>query len=167
METIKYFDFWFTEEGRNLSNFGVEGVHWDMVDGEPTYREEILTNGRPVNSQMYEIGAQIFRGYWQDYRYEIQWTNEIALAGIELYSQGDYLVDQFLGVAFTPEEQNIYDRYWPSIQTYMLERQQAWILGSGDILEDWDDYLATLDRMGMNDVLEVMNSAYARQYASN
>lgn len=167
VETVKYFDFWFTEEGRNLSNFGVEGIHWDMVDGEPIYREEILTNGRAVNSQMYEIGAQIQRGYWQDYRYEIQWTNEIALAGIELYSQGDYLVDQFLGVAFTPDEQSVYDRYWPSIRTYMLERQQAWILGSGDILEDWDDYLETLDQMGMNEVLEVMNSAYARQYASN
>ncbi len=164
VETIKYFDFFFTPEGRNLSNFGVEGVHWDMVDGEPIYKPEIVSGERAVNSQMYDIGAQIQRGYWQDYRYEIQWTNEIALAGIALYDEGDYLVDQFLGVAFNEEEQSVFDKYWSSIRTYMLERQQAWLLGTGDVEAEWDDYLADLDRQGFNDVVAVMQSAYDRQY---
>ncbi|WP_439137862.1 extracellular solute-binding protein [Roseicyclus sp.] len=163
IETIRYFDFWFTEEGRNMANFGVEGVHFDVIDGEPIYRSEILNSDRAVNSQMYEIGAQIQRGYWQDYRYEWQWTSEAARAGIELYSQHDLLVPQFLGVSFNEEEQAIYDRYWPSIRTYMLERQQAWVLGSGDVTADWDDYVSTLADMGLDQVLEVMNSAYARQ----
>lgn len=164
-ETIKYFDFWFTEEGRNLSNFGVEGKTWDMVDGEPTYKPEVLNSDTPVNSQMYLEGAQIYRGYWMDYRYEWQWTSDAAREGIELYDANDLLVDQFLGVAFDQEEQQIYDRYWPSIQTYMLERQQAWILGSGDVQEDWDDYIETLNDMGLQEVLDVMNSAYERQYS--
>lgn len=165
VETIKYFDFWFTPEGRNLANFGVEGVHWDMVDGEPIYKEDILTNGRAVNSQMYEIGAQMYRGYWQDYRYEIQWTSDAALEGIALYEANDLLVPDFLGVSFNKEEKAIYDQYWPSIQTYMLERQQAWILGTGDVEADWADYISTLDRMGYQQVIEVMNSAYKRQYS--
>jgi len=84
VETIKYFDFWFTEEGRNLSNFGVEGKTWDMVDGEPTYKPQVLNSDSPVNSQMYLEGAQIYRGYWMDYRYEWQWTDEGAREGIEL-----------------------------------------------------------------------------------
>lgn len=62
VETIKYFDFWFTEEGRLLSNFGVEGDTWNMVDGQPVYTEEVLTNGQPVNAQMWAVGAQIQRG---------------------------------------------------------------------------------------------------------
>lgn len=164
VETIKYFDFFFTPEGRNLSNFGVEGETWNMVDGEPIFTEEVLTNGRAINSQMYEVGAQIQRGYWQDYRYEAQWTNEISLEGIALYDAGDYLIPQFLGVAFTEDEQKVYDKYWPSIRTYMLERQQAWILGTGDVEADWDAYTAQLDKMGLNDVLEVMNAAHTRQY---
>ena len=164
VETIKYFDFWFTTEGRLLSNFGVEGEHYDMIDGEPIYKEEMLTNGRAMNSQMYEVGAQIQRGYWQDYRYEIQWTSEAALEGIALYDQGDYLIDQFLGVAFNEEEQAVFDRYWSSIRTYMLERQQAWILGTGDVEADWDDYLAQLDQLGYSQVITAMNSAYQRQY---
>ncbi|MEQ9636650.1 MAG: extracellular solute-binding protein [Devosia marina] len=165
VETIKYFDFWFTETGRNLSNFGVEGETWDMIDGEPIFKPEVLNSDTPVNSQMYLVGAQIYRGYWQDYRYEDQWTSDAAREGIALYEANDLLIDQFLGVAFNEEEQAVYDRYWPSLRTYMLERQQAWILGSGDVEAEWDDYVNTLNRMGYDKVIEVMNTAYERQYS--
>ncbi|AMY71013.1 extracellular solute-binding protein [Frigidibacter mobilis] len=164
VETIKYFDFWFTEEGRLLANFGVEGETWNMVDGEPVYKPDVLKSDSPVNSQMYLVGAQIQRGFWQDYRYEIQWTSDAALKGIELYEANDLLIPDFLGVSFTKEEQAVYDRYWPSILTYMLERQQAWILGSGNVDADWDSYTATLAKMRYQDVIDVMNSAYKRQY---
>ncbi|AKS46659.1 carbohydrate ABC transporter substrate-binding protein, CUT1 family [Octadecabacter temperatus] len=165
IETIKYFDFWFTEEGRRLANFGVEGQQYTMVDGEATFTEEFLTNGEPVNNQLYRVGSQLqARGYYQDYGYEAQWSNEFALEGIALYDEGDYLVDQFLGVAFNADEQRVYDRTFSSIRDYMLERQQGWILGNSDVNEDWDAYIATLNDMGYQELLEVMNSAYARQY---
>lgn len=164
--TIKYFDFWFSPEGRRLVNFGVEGEQYNVVDGEAIFTEEFLNNG-PVNSQLYQIGAQLHaRGYFQDYKYEIQWSNEFALEGIALYDEGDYLIDQFLGVAFNEDEQAVYDKHWPSIRTYMLERQQAWILGNGDVEADWEDYMAELNNMGLSDVLGAMQSAYDRQYGT-
>ncbi|MEL6522835.1 MAG: extracellular solute-binding protein [Pseudomonadota bacterium] len=164
--TIKYFDFWFSPEGRRLVNFGIEGQQYAMEDGEPVFTQEFLEGG-PVNSQLYQIGAQLHaRGYFQDYNYEIQWTNEFALEGIALYDQGDYLIDQFLGVSFNEDEQAVYDRYWPTILTYMQERQQAWILGSSDVMADWDGYVAELNKMGLEDVLAAMQSAYDRQYGS-
>ncbi|MEJ6402659.1 sugar ABC transporter permease [Yoonia sp. 2307UL14-13] len=167
VETIRYFDFWFTEEGRRLANFGVEGQQYEMVDGEPKFTEEVLTNGQPVNNQLYGVGSQLqARGYYQDYNYEIQWSNEFALEGIALYDEGDYLIDQFLGVSFNEEEQKVYDRYWPSIRDYMLEKQQAWILGSGDVEAEWDAYLEQLEKQGFSEVMAVMQSAYERQYAN-
>ena len=168
VETIKYFDFYFSEEGRRLVNFGVEGEQYNMVDGKPQFTEEFLTNGEPVNAQLWAIGAQLqARGFYQDYEYERQWSNKYALEGIELYDQGDYLIDQFLGVAFNQEEQKVYDKHWASIRDYMLERQQAWILGSGDVIADWDGYMAQLKKMGYDDVIAVMQSAYDRQYGNN
>ncbi len=164
--TIKYFDFWFSPEGRRLVNFGIEGQQYDVVDGEAIFKPEFLDAG-PVNSQLYQIGAQLHaRGYFQDYKYEIQWSNEFALEGIALYDEGDYLIDQFLGVAFNVDEQAVYDKHWPSIRTYMLERQQAWILGSGDVEADWASYTAELEKMGLSKVLAAMQSAYERQYNS-
>lgn len=165
VETIKYFDFWFSPEGRDIANFGVEGKTFNYVDGEPKFTEEFLTNGRPVNSQLYEVGAQLqARGYFQDYEYEKQWSNKFALEGIALYDKGDYLIPQFLGVAFNKDEQKVYDKSMSQLRTYMLERQQAWILGTGDVEKEWDDYMATLKKMGLEKVLGVMQSAYDRQY---
>lgn len=164
VETIKYMDFWWTEEGRRLANFGVEGEQYTMVDGKAIFTDAVLESDRPLNSQLTDIGAQVRRGFWQDYNYEIQWTNEHALKGIALYDSGDYLIDQFLGVAFNEEEQAVYDKHWVSIQTYMLEKQQAWVLGSADVEAEWDAYMKELDKLGFSKVLEAMQSAYDRQY---
>ena len=164
VETIKYFDFWFTPEGRRLANFGVEGLHYDVVGGEAIFKQEFLDAG-PVNRSLYQVGSQLqARGYFQDYKYEIQWSNEFALEGIALYDEGDYLIDQFLGVSFNADEQKVYDKHWGTIRDYMLERQQAWVLGNGDVEADWNDYQAQLKKLGLDDVLGVMQSAYDRQY---
>ena len=155
------------EEGRRLANFGVEGQQYEMVDGEPIFTQEFLDAG-PVNRSLYQVGAQLQgRGYFHEYNYEIQWSNEFALEGIALYDSGDYLIPDFLGVAFTADEQRVYDRTWSGIRDYMLERQQSWILGNGDVMADWDEYIATLDEMGMQELLVVMQSAYDRQYGVN
>ena len=164
IETIKYFDFYFSEEGRRLANFGIEGTHYDMVDGNPIFKPEVLNADKPINAQMWSIGAQVPRGFRQDYAYEKQWSNKFALEGIALYDKGDYLIPQFLGVAFNAEEKKVFDKYWATAQNYMLEKQQAWILGSADVDKDWDAYIAQLDRMGYPKVIEVMQSAHDRQY---
>lgn len=166
VEAIKYFDFIFTEAGRRLYNFGVEGQHYDMVDGKPIFNDKVLKAGRPVNAVMWDAGAQIPIGFYQDFAYEVQWTNKFAQAGIDLYDTGDYLIDEFLGVAFSKKEKKTYDRYWPSILTYMLEVQQGWTMGTKDIDADWAGYQKRLKELGFDKVMEIMQKAYDRQYKS-
>lgn len=48
----------------------------------------------------------------------------------------------------------------------MLERQQAWVLGTGDVEADWDGYIDQLNKMGLQEVLGVMQSAHERQYGN-
>ena len=164
VETIKYFDFFFSEEGRRLANFGIEGKHYDMIDGKPIFKPEVLNADKPINAQLWSVGAQVPRGFHMDYSYEMQWSNKHALEGIALYDEGDYLVPEFFGVALNKKEKSVYDKYWMSIQNYMLEKQQAWILGTRDVDADWDDYMSQVERMGYSKVMEVMQSAYDRQY---
>ncbi|ANG61404.1 sugar ABC transporter permease [Marinobacterium aestuarii] len=164
VETIKYFDFVFTDTGRKLFNFGVEGEHWNLVDGKATYTPEVLGSDKPVNAQMWEIGAQIPVGFHMDYAYERQWTNDIALAGIDLYEKENYIIPQFSGIAMTVEERKVYDKHWPNILTYMLETQQAWILGSRDVDADWDSYMQRINDLGFEKVQAALQSGYNRQY---
>jgi putative aldouronate transport system substrate-binding protein len=162
IETIKLFDFYFTKQGRILSNFGVEGQQYDMKDGKPVYKDEVLKAARAVNSQMYDVGAQIPLGYWQDYEYERQWTPADAMADIDAYTQ--YLIPQFNGVNLTAEERAVYDEAWPDIRSYMVETAQNWFIGAKDVNQTWDDYQKRLKSMGYDKVMTVMQRAYDRQY---
>lgn len=38
---VEYINYLFSEEGSRVISSGVEGIHWDYVDGVPTYKEEI------------------------------------------------------------------------------------------------------------------------------
>ncbi|MGG6310842.1 ABC transporter substrate-binding protein [Paenibacillus macerans] len=42
VRTIKFLDFLASEEGQYLMMWGVEGEHWDMVDGKHVPRQEVL-----------------------------------------------------------------------------------------------------------------------------
>lgn len=167
IETIKYFDFWFTQEGKRLANFGIEGEHYDLVDGKPLFKKEVLEADTPVNAQMWAIGAQVQRGFPMDYQNEVQWSNKYALEGIELYDQGDYLLEPFMGVSLNTKEKDIYDKHWVTIRDYMVEMQQAWILGSRDIEKDWPKYQESIERMGYSKVVSAMQAAYDRAYKTN
>lgn len=163
VEAIQYFDFVFSEAGIRLFNFGVEGVHYDRVDGKPVFKDHILNNGRPVNSQMWDIGAQVPIGFLMDYSYEPQWLNQTALDGIELYRRGNWQIEEFLGVAFSKEERRLYDRHWPSILSYMLEMQQGWALGTRDVDADWEGYQERLSELGLPTVMSILQKAHDRQ----
>ena len=32
---VQWMDFWFTEEGARLANFGTEGISYTLVNGKP------------------------------------------------------------------------------------------------------------------------------------
>ena len=45
-EAVKWLDYLYSEEGSLLINFGIEGVHYNMVNGEPIFTDAIL---KPAN----------------------------------------------------------------------------------------------------------------------
>ena len=57
---VEWADFWYSDEGMNLLNFGIEGETYNMVDGHAVYTDKILNNpdGLDVNMAM----ALTFRG---------------------------------------------------------------------------------------------------------
>lgn len=166
VETIKLFDFFYSRKGRDLQNFGVEGQTYDVVNGKPVFKQSVLTANKPVNNQLWEIGALLPIGYWMDYEYERQWTNPAALKGVDMYVKGNWFVPQFYGVNMTYEERSIYDRYYPDIQTYMSEMAQNWVLGTKDVDKTWTEYQAHLKSAGFDAVIHAMQNAYTRQYGT-
>jgi putative aldouronate transport system substrate-binding protein len=163
IETMKFFDFYFTPAGRRLANFGLEGLHYTMKGGKPVFNDEILNADKAVNQRLWEDGAQIPIGFQMDYEYEKQWTNADAIKGIKMYTENNYILKEFVEPTLTPEERKIYDMYWPSIVNYMSESIQMWVLNGMDIDREWPKYVENLNEMGLNEVLEVMQNAHVRR----
>ena len=55
---IKVLDYLSTDEGCRLINSGIEGVHWNYVDGVPTLTEEIIELNNLGNDEWKKLGLQ-------------------------------------------------------------------------------------------------------------
>ena len=164
---MRYFDFWFSEEGRILANFGVEGVSFDWVDGVPQLNDSILNGDRAPNVMLNDVGAQLAFGFHQDFEYERQWLNPIALAGIEMYMQNNYIRVMFPlhSISLTPEEEAEYTRISVPLNMYRDAMIKDWIEGNRDVEAIWDEYIAEMERLGVNRLVEIMQAAYERYLA--
>ncbi|MDF2922193.1 MAG: hypothetical protein K0R57_1107 [Paenibacillaceae bacterium] len=161
VETIKYFDFWYTEEGRRLANFGVEGLTYSMVDGKPKFTEEILKGGQ-VTQNLYKYGAQLEFSFQQDFEYERQYLNPVAEKGMSEYINNKYIREQIPTLAYTAEDEKKLKNFEASINTYSSEMGQKWILGAESVDASYDAYVSKLKTMGIDEVLKIKNEAYQR-----
>ena len=160
---LRYMNFWFTEEASRMVNYGKEGVHYDMVDGKPVLKRELVED---PNFQTiwrdYGVGEE-----WAhpgDFEAEKQWLNERAVAGMELYIENDYFDDIYpkVELALSDEELDEYTRLKTAIDTYAQEMEQKWILGSEKVDETWDSYIKNLESLGMKRLTELNQIGYDR-----
>lgn len=162
VETIKYFDFWFSEEGRRLITYGVEGTHYQMVDGEPQYLDEILNGDTTVPLRLQKDGA--LAPTMTDNTAAAKYQNELCKESIKLYvDNGVYTDNKFVRptiLPFTPEENKEFSAKLAAAATYMTEMQQKFILGGADPEKDFDEYIRKTGELGMNDVIELCQKKY-------
>lgn len=162
VETIKYFDFWFTPEGRRLAVFGVENVHYTMVNGKPIFKEEMLKGKEPLLTLLNKDGAGLEIGVQQDFFYEEQGMDEGAKAAVKMYMDKKLPMEALPSLSFTPEEKAVNDAKWTAIQTYIEETRQKWTLGGEPVAAGFDKYIAKLKEMGIEEILKNYQAAYDR-----
>ncbi|CAN7594987.1 extracellular solute-binding protein [Paenibacillus sp. LjRoot56] len=159
VELIKYFDFWFTEEGSRLMNFGVEGQTYTMVNGKPQLNADILTKPS-VADELNKIGAQQQIGFAQDYENERQWTNEIALKGIDEYISKNYIVPPAPPVTtLSEQDRQTNSKLSGPLATYVEETLQKWVLGAEPIEPNYDKFVAKLKELGAEQIVAIMQAA--------
>lgn len=161
---IKFMDYFFTEAGRRLANFGVEGQTYDMKDGKPVFKTEALTAAGGTNKYLWETqGAQMPIGYWQDYNYEDQWTNAIGRDAVKKYMDAKVIINNPTPVLnFNQQEKATYDKLNNPLNTYLDEQVQKMIMGLIDVESGWDAYVAEAKKLGADDIVKIYQSAYDR-----
>ena len=159
----KYLDYFYTDEGSFLADYGVEGEGHEMVDGEPVLTE-IITNNPDIAMRValciYTVddtprktnGGRLLSAYSQWVTSAMdQWSSNIDGAGF--YPSG---------AALTPDESSEYSILMSDIATYLTETIPQFVNGTLDVETQWDSYVETLKGMGIEDCVAFKQAAYDR-----
>lgn len=161
----RYLDWFWSEEGILMSNFGIENVSYTVENGVPAFTDEIMNNpdGLDVNAA--------FGKYIRNYG---------AFPGMASYEQAKAKLQQDqtketyavwgsvgtteyklpAGVKLGSEENDRATAIMSEVSTYVSEMSIKFILGTEDIEAKWDEYVKTLSAYGIEEAVALYQSAY-------
>lgn len=175
---VRWFDSFYATESNPLTQdgsvwglsawLGKLGTDWVKDEENNTY--EILphdgfdSSSNWVNTQ--GSGTQLYLG---EFMY-------IEQSGTGLMIKGEGTVEKLWPYVEAPafdtslltlneDESNVYSDYWTDINKYIGEETAKFITGQRSIEAEWDQYVTDLEALGLQDVLDVYQSAYERQLA--
>lgn len=159
VEAIKYFDFWFSEEGKMLSTYGVEGETYTIENGEVQLTDSVKEGN--ILENLYKIGAQLEFPHESDLAFNRFTSSEEAVKGMNMYLENNYVKEPFPPISLNEEQKSRYDELTAAVNTYATEQFQKWIMGA-QMLNDaaWENYLGELDRLGVKEMIELIQISY-------
>ncbi|PZE21522.1 ABC transporter substrate-binding protein [Paenibacillus xerothermodurans] len=164
VETVKWLDVGYSEEGHMLFNFGKEGISYNLINGYPKYTEMITKN--PDGLPMQQAMARHNRAGWdgpfvQDVRYIEQYA-AIPEQQESLTAWAEPTNEKLMPlITPTKEESGTYASIMADINTYKDEMFHKFVMGA-EPLSNFDAFTATLKSMGIDEALEIQQAALER-----
>ena len=165
-----------TEEVFLRARFGVEGEHWSRPqEGDVTAYEGY----EPMCRQDVNIWTLTQNAHWRNnaplyadkasqggvYSEEISWWDKPIADAVYAYVACDPAEGTFVPtLAFTEDELNQISEIRATLTTYVQECKVRFITRDMDIDTEWDSYVEELQRVGVEQFVEVCQQAYDRMY---
>lgn len=165
VEIIRYLDYCFSEEGKILSKFGLEGEHYTIEDGEPKYTDYILNNSEGLDPETVRIRLGV---NWQLLPYYSDWPGEYqameknapwTVAAWDTYKQPGLLEAPFPSLGLTEDEISRRASILAEIETYRDPMIDKFIMGT-ESLDNYDAFVENINRAGLQELLTMLNEAY-------
>ena len=160
---IEWMNYWYTEDGIRMYNYGPEGEAWHMEDGKVVLENFVLDNefGVDVSSflRMYcPYGSFVgiyLRSRLTDYSSQLQLdAARIWTEGVD----GAYVIPTGVTVDAVSNEE--LSAKAADLMTYADTCIPKFIMGDMDIETQWDGYIETLESMGIADIIRIEQDAY-------
>lgn len=179
-------DFMFTEEGWNLTGWGVEGEHWEYVTdkyGNKMYNSERFADLKNYATEIEWRNQAVvnYQAMCMNWGTNELWTDNLTLDMAEqMVADGDVNMGTALRtiamaavedkkkvhipLSYTSEETETRATMHTDILNYVKSNKANVISGSVDFNDDkvWNDYLDTLNKMGLEKLMKIEKDAYAR-----
>ena len=79
-------------------------------------------------------------------------TTPIYYSSGSVHIGNSYVLDE--------DDQDTFDDLWADMEKHISEMHAKFITGQEDIETGWDAYLTDLERMGLEEILEIYQDAY-------
>ncbi|WP_135553655.1 type 2 periplasmic-binding domain-containing protein [Paenibacillus cymbidii] len=161
--TVRWADYFYGDEGIKLFLLGVKDKSYTEKNGKPEWIDEIRTDPGAIGKYVTWAGGWYPSVLKQQYflGHESSPENVRVSERIKPY----FPQELWPPFSFTKEEVGEYAELETDLNAYVSEMAMKFITGSVPFLK-WDEYVATLKRMGMNRYLELYDAAY-RRYKTN
>jgi len=161
---MKWLDFWMSDEGMIMIDYGFEGVNWEWVDAPAingnTPSRNFLTSRNVLQNTTWYVGSVPY------YRTPESLFGRTPTDHVPfLYEGADvyddyYTITNFPAIAWCSDVELIaeYNALQTQFDDYMQQVKVQFITGALDIENDadWDAYLGTLEAMGLEHYMEVV-----------
>ena len=159
----QWIDLFYSDEISIISSNGLDCI---IEDGVFTYSEEALAGGKQTLETPFD-GAPKYMTHEKKKELVPASTVDDAKATLvsEYYSSAKNITLSLPSMNFTIEENEFLNSYGMNIQNKVAEMQSLWLLGTSDIEADWDNYLAELEQLEVQKLIDTMQAAYDRTIA--
>ncbi|MBP1991971.1 extracellular solute-binding protein [Paenibacillus eucommiae] len=163
-----WLDYAYGEEGHLLYNFGIEGESYTMVDGKPTFTDLIMKNpkGLTVGEALSEYSVM---GSFGPFEFDADGYSQYNTLVEQKEAQAQWTKADFSKlmptIYMTAEEQARYSVIMTDLETYRVEMTNKFIIGA-ESLDKFDEYIATLKRMNIEEAIQIQQAAYDRSQAN-
>ncbi len=164
---MKWLDYNYSEDGHMLTNFGIEGVTYEMVDkdGEkyPQYTELVTKN--PDGLSMSQVFVKYSNAgqagsYRQDARYLEQYAGLPQQQDAwKTWVNTDTFEHNIPQVNIADEDASEYSTIYADITTYRDEMYVKFIMGT-ESLDNFDKYVAEMEKMGLEKMIAMKQAGY-------
>lgn len=164
--TVRWMDHFFGDEGAQFYFMGIEGESYTKTaDGKLEFVEEItnnpdgLTYDQALAKYITWLGGS-YPGYVQEAYFKGSESLPESLNAGE--AARDYVMEEiWSGFNYTQEEQEFMSSVGKDIQDYANEMEAKFVNGSASFSE-WDSYISTLEKMGLDEYMRVYQTALER-----
>lgn len=161
---VKWLDFSYGNEGIMLWNYGKEGLSYEMVDGLPQYTAIITeanealreATGRYVGIN--GTGWSVMQVYFDQIRNPAIATEFVKVWTKDTEAAVNYRMP---AISATPEELAELSDIETALTTYANTMFTSFLIGS-ESLDNYDAYLANLEALNIDRVLEIKQAQYDR-----
>jgi putative aldouronate transport system substrate-binding protein len=161
---IQYCDFWFTDEGIQLANYGVEGESCEVVNGVAQFTDLVLNNPDLAagDAISFYTGRNSTPSWSSNSKLLVSY-NEDEAGAFEIWASCRDNRDAYPYVAqLTQEESYEISKLASDYETYALECRDKFIVGTMDIEKEYEAYEEGVRTMGLTRALEIKQAAYDR-----